>query len=172
MNDSLFIKEYHGESDNYSSNIMKKGLHIKPSKVTGRNESIKGFFLTSQNDSGKIIFSDPEGFLNFNELGDVSILKPQNGDSLSFINGEWKNIPLIVYSLHDLDISPLVRKTITINNSENNITTPFHISIYKYEGEGIPYVYISKWNEEETDIVICNLCSQNSLKGEIELLFK
>lgn len=183
MENSIFLKEYHREEDNSLSINKKLGLHIKPSKITGRKQSIKGFFLTSQDDTGKIGYSDPEGYLELDDIYDCAIKNPKEGDSLIFTKGKWRiQNEIKTYKINDiinesrsiihielLHLEPSASQEFNLKGEINRLP---QISVSSYDGEGIPLVYITKsnYNIGEVTIKIHNIGSR-TLTQSLKLLF-
>lgn len=194
MSESIYIKEYHNEEDNSNISNVNKGFYIKPSKVTGR-DSIKGFLLTSQDNNGKVVFTDPDGFLEMDDLVDVDLeYNPSEGDFLVFHNGKWTNSSLKkakereqdlkvytisfnrtlidtregILNITNLDLPPQSKQSINIKSKINGIPI---LSIINYEGNAIPVVFTST-TSEGINIVLNNASTINKLKGNINIVYR
>lgn len=91
VNTKLVIGESNNADVNADAQTPGMGFFMKPSDVTGRTANVTGFLVTSSNESGKLEFSDPDGFLALGDLSDVTLTAPVANNLLSFDGTEWVN---------------------------------------------------------------------------------
>lgn len=88
---SLKINENNGAETNATTETPSSGLFITPSEITTRAADVTGFFVTSENEYGKLGFTDPDGLVSLAELSDVTLTTPAANEVLQYDGAEWVN---------------------------------------------------------------------------------
>lgn len=128
VNTKILINESNNSDTNADSQTPGSGLFIKPSTVIGRSANVTGFLVTSSNETGKLEFSDPDGFLALGDLSDVTLTSPVENNLLSYDGTEWVNTPDISPDSVTITKSTVTQATdintaVTLNASAGVITT-------------------------------------------------
>jgi len=134
---SLQIDENNGAETNANAETPASGLFIVPSTVAGRAADVTGFLVTSENEYGKLQFSDPDGFLSLTELSDVTITTPAANESLVYNGTTWVNqlaVPsgtatLVAGTVTVLTADVLDTDTILVTLNTPGGTTGTHYSV-------------------------------------------
>lgn len=108
---SLLIDENNNAATAADAQTPASGLFIAPSTVAGRLADVSGFLVTSENEYGKLEFSDPDGFLSLDQLSDVTITAVATNDLLAYNGTLWVNVQDIV-----VDSATVTKATVTIAN--------------------------------------------------------
>jgi len=125
---SISIDEENNAGTNATSETPLSGLFINPSVVGGRPADISGFLVTSENEYGKLEFSNPDGFLSLDELSDVTITAAATNNLLSYNGTVWVNTDDVSVDSVTITKGTVTQITslvtpVTVNASAGVITT-------------------------------------------------
>lgn len=121
---SFLIDENNASGTYANAETPGSGLFISPSTVTGRLADITGFLVTSENEYGKVVFSDPDGFLSLNQLSDVTLTTPAEFDVLYYDGDEWVN-----GTVNPTGTATLVAGTVTVNTTDVLATDTIFVTL-------------------------------------------
>lgn len=142
---SINIDEYNNASVDANLETSSSGIFLSPSiDVLGRPMDITGFVVTAANEYGKLEFSNLSTTLSLEDLSDVIITAPINGDRLMFDGTDWINQQMLI--------------TIT-SLSDVNITLPVANQILFYTG--------TQWENQNIPVLSLNDLSDVTINSPL-----
>jgi len=120
---SLKIDESNNAETNATDLTNASGLFLTPSVVAARPDDISGYIATAATEQGKVEWSSPADLgssILLNDLSDVDLTAPVNGEYLTYDGTNWVNSAFPTVDLGEV--------------SDVDLTAPANNEILTYDG--------------------------------------
>lgn len=165
---SMLANEENNSGTNATTETPSSGMFMTPSTVAGRSADVTGFLVTAENELGKFEWSDPEGFLNFDDLAVTVGTVTQLTDITTGVTlaGSVGTI-----TTEDANAAAENSNSFTVTNSTVVADSVVVLTLKSYAGNGIPVLSTANVGAGVFDIVITNAHSSAALSAPLEISF-
>lgn len=127
---SIVIPEFNNASVSSNQETPLSGLFVTPSIVFGRASDITGYCLVASNELGKLEYADIGTLISLNDLSNVIITAPVNGQLLAFDgSADWINQTVELNNLSDVLFTNLLVGEALRYDGTNWINSTFELSL-------------------------------------------